>query len=142
MSVLLLGHDTVVAEWVARQAHSKPPVAPYTAFGFVDRRGTLVGGCVFTGYNGDSVELSMAGRAAATRTGWAAITKYVFDQLGCSRLQMHTRRSNRHVLKMLAKRLGVQYEGVARHYFGKDAHAVVYALTIDGLQPFRAKWKI
>ncbi len=139
---LLFGHDKTVAEWVAKQAHSKPPIAPYTAFGFVDGSGRLTGGCVFTGYNGDTVELSLAGRAAATRSGWAAITKYVFEQLGCVRLQMHTRRSNHRVLRMLAKRLGVQYEGVARHYFGKDAHGVVYALTVDNLAAFRAKWRL
>jgi RimJ/RimL family protein N-acetyltransferase len=140
MSTLLFGHDKTVAEWVAKQAHSKAPVPPYTAFGFIDREGVLVGGCVFTGYNGDTVELSLAGRVAATRTGWAAIINYVFDQLGCSRMQMHTRRSNRRVLRMLAKRLGVQYEGVARHYFGKNEHGVVYALTVDNLAAFRAKW--
>ncbi len=142
MSALLFGHDSVVAEWVAKQAGSKAPTADYTAFGFLDRRGTLVGGCVFTGYTGSSVELSLAGRAAATRSGWAAITDYAFKQLGCVRLQMHTRRSNRHVLRMLAKRLGVQYEGIARHYFGKGDHAVVYALTVDNLAAFRAKWRI
>lgn len=139
---LLFGHDKTVAEWVAAQAHSKAPCDPYTAFGFVDGNGRLAGGAVFTGYNGDMVELSLAGRAMATRSGWAAITSYVFDQLGCSRLQMHTRRSNRHVLRMLAKRLGVQYEGVARHYFGKDVHGVVYALTLDNLAAFKAKWRI
>lgn len=142
MSALLFGHDAVVAEWVAKQAHSKPPVAPYTAFGFVDRRGTLTGGCVFTGYNGDTVELSLAGRSAATRSGWAAITSYVFEQLGCVRLQMHTRRNNKRVLRMLAGRLGVRYEGVAKHYFGRKADAVVYALTIDELAAFKAKWRL
>lgn len=141
MSALLFGHDTVVAEWVARQAHSKPPVAPYTAFGFVDSRGTLTGGCVFTGYNGDTVELSLAGRSAATRSGWAAITSYVFDQLGCSRLQMHTNRRNKHTLRMLAGRLGVRYEGVARRFFGKD-DGVCYSLTVDDLPAFKAKWRI
>lgn len=138
---LLFGHDKTVAEWVARQAHSKPPVAPYTAFGFVDSRGTLTGGCVFTGYNGDTVELSLAGRSAATRSGWAAITSYVFDQLGCSRLQMHTNRRNKHTLRMLAGRLGVRYEGVARRFFGKD-DGVCYSLTVDDLAAFRAKWRI
>lgn len=142
MTALLFGHDSVVAEWVAKQAHSKPPVAPYTAFGFVDRHGTLVGGCVFTGYNGDTVELSLAGRAAATRGGWAAITNYVFDQLGCVRMQMHTRRNNRRVLRMLANRLGVKYEGIAKHYFGKGVDGVVYALTVDDLDAFRAKWRL
>lgn len=143
---LLFGHDKTVAEWVARQAHSKPPVAPYTAFGFVDSRGTLTGGCVFTGYNGDTVELSLAGRSAATRSGWAAITSYVFDQLGCSRLQMHTNRRNKHTLRMLAPAagqggLGVHYEGVARSFFGKD-DAIVYSLVKRDLPAFKAKWKL
>lgn len=141
MSALLFGHDAVVAEWVAKQAHSKPPVAPYTAFGFVDHRGTLTGGCVFTGYNGDTVELSLAGRSVATRSGWAAITSYVFEQLGCVRLQMHTNRRNKRVLRMLAGRLGVRYEGVARRYFGRD-DGVCYSLTTDDLAAFKAKWKI
>lgn len=138
---LLFGHDEVVAKWVAAQAHSKPPVEPYTAFGFVDRRGTLVGGCVFTGYNGDTVELSLAGRAAATRGAWAAITNYVFEQMGCSRLQMHTNRRNKRTLRMLAGRLGVHYEGVARRFFGKD-DGIVYSLTTDDLAAFKAKWKL
>lgn len=138
---LLFGHDAVVGEWVARQANSKPPVAPYTAFGFVDGAGRLTGGCVFTGYNGDTVELSLAGRSAATRSGWAAITAYVFDQLGCSRLQMHTNRRNKRALRMLADRLGVRYEGVARRYFGKD-DGIVYSLTVDDLPAFKAKWRL
>jgi RimJ/RimL family protein N-acetyltransferase len=140
VSTLLFGHDKTVAEWVAKQAHSKAPVPPYTAFGFLDATGRLTGGCVFTGYNGDTVELSLAGRGAASRSAMAAVSSYVFAQLGCSRLQMHTRRSNHRVLRMLAKRLGVQYEGVARHYFGKNEHGVVYALTVDNLAAFRAKW--
>ncbi len=138
---LLFGHDKTVAEWVARQAHSKSPVAPFTAFGFVDRRGTLTGGCVFTGYNGDSVELSLAGRSAATRSAWAAICLYVFGTLKCSRLQMHTNRRNKRALRMLADRLGVRYEGVARRFFGKD-DGIVYSLTVDDLPAFKAKWKI
>lgn len=142
MRTLLFGHDEAVAQWVAKQAHSKLPCPPFTAFGFVDETGRLTGGAVFTGYNGDSVELSLAGRSMATRSGWAAITNYVFDQLGCQRLQMHTRRSNKRVLRMLSGRLGVRYEGVARRYFGKAGDGVVYALTVDDLAKFRAKWRI
>ncbi len=140
MTALLFGHDATVAEWVAKQANSKPPCQPFTAFGFVSD-GRLRGGAVFTGYNGDTVELSLAGRAAATRTAWAAITNYAFDQLKCFRLQMHTNRRNKHVLRMLAGKLGVRYEGVAKHYFGKD-DGVVYALTVDELPAFKKKWKL
>lgn len=144
---LLFGHDSVVADWVAKQANSKPPVAPYTAFGFVDGQGTLTGGCVFTGYNGDSVELSLAGRGAATRGCMAAVVQYVFEQLGCKRLQMHTARRNKHVLRMLAGKrgrnsgLGVKYEGVADCYFGND-DGIVYSLTAKTLPAFRKRWKI
>lgn len=138
---LLFGHDKTVAEWVAAQARIKAPTADYTAFGFVDRHGVLVGGCVFTGYTGDSIELSLAGRAAATRGGWAAIIQYVFVQLGCQRLQMHTNRRNKHTLRMLAGRLGCRYEGVARRFFGKD-DGIVYSMTTEDLPAFKAKWKI
>lgn len=143
---LLFGHDKTVAEWVAQQARIKAPTADYTAFGFVNSAGALVGGCVFTGYTGDSIELSLAGRAAATRSGWAAIIQYVFGQLGCQRLQMHTNRRNKRVLRMLAPPagqggLGVHYEGIARRFFGKD-DAVCYSITVDDLAAFKAKWKI
>lgn len=147
MSALLFGHDSVVAEWVAKQAHSKAPTADYTAFGFVDSAGRLTGGCVFTGYNGTSIELSLAGRSAATRSGWTAIIQYVFGQLGCVRLQMHTSQRNKRVNRMLGPSignggLGVRHEGIAKHYFGRGKDAVVYAMTIDELAAFRAKWKI
>ena len=144
---LLFGHDKTVAEWVAKQANSKPPVDPYTAFGFVSADGRLTGGAVFTGYNGDTVELSLAGRAMATRGAWAAIVSYAFEQLKCQRLQMHISRRNRRVLRMLAGRrgrnsgLGVHYEGIARRFFGKD-DGVLYSLTTDDLPAFRARWKI
>lgn len=143
---LVFGQDSVVASWVAAQAHSKAPTADFSAFGFVNASGALTGGCVFTGYNGTSVELSLAGRAAATRSGWAAIIQYVFVQLKCDRLQMHTRRSNKHTLKMLAPPighggLGLRYEGVAECYFGRE-DGIVYALTRKNLAAFRAKWKI
>lgn len=144
---LLFGHDKTVAEWVAKQANSKPPVEPYTAFGFVSADGHLTGGCVFTGYNGDTVELSLAGRSTASRSAWAAIVSYVFDQLKCQRLQMHTNRRNKAVLRMLAGKrgrdsgLGVRYEGVCRRFFGKD-DGVLYSLTTDDLRAFRKRWKI
>lgn len=146
MTALLFGHDKSVAEWVAKQANSKAPTADFSAFGFVDGAGRLTGGCVFTGYNGTSIELSLAGRAVATRSGWAAIIQYVFGQLGCQRLQMHTNRRNKHTLRMLAPPagaggLGVRYEGVARRFFGKD-DGIVYSLTVDDLPAFKAKWKI
>lgn len=136
---LLLGHDKTVAQWVAQQASGKPFCDPFTAIGLI-HGGRLVGGFVFTGYNGDTVELSLAGRGVVSRSAWRAVLHYVFDQLGCQRLQMHTNRKNKPVLRMLV-RLKMHYEGVARRYFGRN-DGVCYSLTVDDLAAFRAKWRL
>lgn len=144
--MILLGHDTAVAEYVA-SIGGKPFLPPYTAIGALDKTGHLQGGAVFTGYNGNSIEISLAGRGAATRAMMAAVIAYVFGQLKCTRLQMHTNRRNKHVLRMLAGRrgpgsgLGVHYEGVARRFYGKD-DAVMYSLTADDVVAFRKRWRL
>lgn len=137
---LLFGHDAAVAEWVAKQAHNKPFTPPFTAFGLVDITGRLTGGYVFTGYNGDTVEVSAAGNASIKREAWAAVLHYVFEQLGCSRLQMHTNRRNKRMLRIMHK-LKMPYEGVAKRYFGRN-DGIVFALTHDSLAAFKAKWRI
>lgn len=142
-AALLFGHDKTVADWVASQAGGKPFSGDYAAFGFVTPVGRLVGGCVFTRPNEWTVELSLAGHAAATRSAWAAILDYVFGQSGASRMQMHTRRSNKRVTRIFAPRrkLGIRYEGVARRHYG-DEDGIVYALTVDDVPAFRAKWRL
>lgn len=136
---LLFGHDMAVAEWVGK-LNGKPFVLFDRAFGLVDADGRLRGGYVFTGYNGDSIELSLAGSAAASRSGMSAVLSYVFDQLQCSRLQMHTRKSNKRTLRQLY-RLGLGYEGVAKRFYGRE-HGVCYALTVDDLPKFKARWRL
>jgi hypothetical protein len=141
MSALLFGHDEVVAEWVAKQARGKPFVQPFTAFGLVDGAGRLTGGFVFTSYNGHNIEMSAAGSATVCRSSIAAVVHYVFTQLGCSRVQMHTRcHGAKRVRRQLAK-LGMKYEGIARRFYGRD-DAACYALTIDDLAQFKARWRL
>jgi RimJ/RimL family protein N-acetyltransferase len=74
------------------------------------------------------------------RACWRPVLDYIFTTLGCSRLQSHTRRSNKRVLRQL-KSLGFNYEGVARRYYGRE-DAICYALTTDDLAQFREKWKL
>ena len=139
---LLFGHDEAVAEWVSRQARGKPFHPPYTAFGFVDQTGRLQGGFVFTGFNGDAIEVSGAGGAVTSRSAWRALLNYVFDQLKCSRLQMHTRRSNKRVKRILShERSGFVFEGVSRRLYGRE-DGIRYSLTVDDLPAFKAKWKL
>lgn len=145
MTALLFGHDKTVAEWVYARAKVKPSSDPFSAFGLVDSQGTLQGGFVFTGYTGDSIELSMAGRAAATRGAINAMLNYVFVQLKCSRLEMNTRKSNKRVKRMLRPAkdggLGVTYEGISRRLYGRE-DGVRYSLTSDDLPAFRMRWRL
>jgi len=139
--ILLFGQDEPVAEWVGRNL-GKPFHAPYTAIGVINEAGRLTGGFVFTGYNQDSIELSLCGRGIAARGAWSGVLNYVFDQLKCSRLQMHTRTSNKTVCRQLGKFLPRRsYEGICRRFYGAE-DAVLYALTVDDLPKFREKWKI
>lgn len=137
--MIVLGYDKAVAEWVGRLG-GKPFSPPYKAIGVADARGGLVGGFVFTGFNGDGVELSLAGRGVASRNAMRAVLSYVFEQLNCQRLQVHTRRSNALVKKMLP-RLGFRYEGVARNFYGAE-DGFTYSLTTADLAGFKARWRL
>lgn len=140
MSSVLLGHDQAVADWVGRVT-GKPFHPPFVAIGTVDRNGALTGGYVFTGYNGDGIELSLAGRGVVSREGWRVVLDYVFDQLKCSRLQMHTSRKNKTVKRNLHELFPRGFEGIARRFYGED-DAVCFALTKDDLSAFRARWRL
>lgn len=142
MSKILLGHDRAVADWVAARARGKAFHDPLTAIGLLDDTGRLQGGFVFTGYNGDSVELSLAGRAVASRGAMGIVLEYAFGQLGCSRLQMHTKRSNKRVLRMLAPaRSNFTFEGISRRFYGRE-DGICYSLTVDDLPTFRQRWQL
>lgn len=136
---LLFGHDETVAEWVSRLV-GKPFHAPFTTIGVIDSAGKLRGGFVFTTYTGDSVELSLAGSACADRGAWRGVLQYVFVQLGCKRLAIHTRKSNKTVCKQ-APRLGFKFEGVSRSLYG-DEDGLCYSLIANDLAPFRSRWKL
>lgn len=136
---LLLGHDETVAAWVGQRI-GKPFHAPFTAIGAIDGRGALRGGFVLNGYNGSTVELSLAGNVTS-RGLWRALLAYVFGQLGCARLQIHTAADNRAVRK-LAPRLGFTFEGKSRNFYGHGRDALQYSLTTGDLPAFRRRWRL
>lgn len=136
---LIFGDSERVATWVGMLG-GKPFTPPYQTIGVIDRFGTLTGGFVFTGYNGDGIDVSVAGHGIASRDAWRGVVNYVFDQLGCSRLQMHTRRSNK-MVKSILPRFGMKYEGIARKFYGSE-DGIVYSLTTDDLPAFRARWRL
>lgn len=134
--MIVLGQSEAVVDWVAR-ACGKPFHPPFEAIGIAGASG-FTGGFVFTGFNGDGIEVSVAGRGIASRGAWRAACTYVFDQLGCARMQMHTRRSNRAVRRILP-RFGMKFEGVARRFYGNE-DGLVFSLTRDDLPAFRSRW--
>lgn len=135
--MIVLDRAEDVADFVG-QAAGKPFHAPFTAIGITNAAGTLIGGFVFTGYNGDGVEVSVAGRGIASRSAWRAALAYVFNQLGCARMQMHTRKSNT-VVRRILPRFGMKYEGTARRFYGKES-GLIFSLTADDLPAFRKRW--
>ncbi len=135
--MIVIGQSEAVAAWVAR-ASGKPFHPPFEAIGIAGADGALTGGFVFTGFNGDGIEVSVAGRGIASRSAWRAACAYAFDQLGCVRMQMHTRRSNKLVCRILP-RFGMKHEGIARRFYGNE-DGVVFSLTADDLAAFRARW--
>jgi RimJ/RimL family protein N-acetyltransferase len=137
--MILLGHDETVAQWVG-SITGKPFHPPFTAIGSIDPEGHLTGGFVFTGYNGTSIEMSLAGHGVMNRGLWRAVMAYVFDQLACDRLEMRTATSNKHVRK-LAPRFGFAYEGKSRRFYGRE-DAFVYSLVRDDLSSFRKRWRL
>lgn len=135
---LLLGHDSAVATWVGDRI-GKPFSTVDATIGAVDHQGRLQGGFVFTGFNGSCIELSMAG--TTDRGLWRSMLTYVFDQLHCSRLQVHTASDNKAV-RQLAPRLGFTFEGKSRSFYGEGRDALQFSLTIADLPAFRRRWRL
>jgi RimJ/RimL family protein N-acetyltransferase len=137
--MILFGHDKTVAKWVGTIT-GKPFHIVDATIGWVGPEGHLTGGFVFTGFNGTSIELSLAGHGVTHRGLWRAILHYVFDQLKADRIQIHTAASNLTVRK-LAPRLGFAFEGKSRRFYGRE-DAFVYSLVRDDLPSFRQRWRL
>lgn len=128
MTMLLAGESRFVAEWVAR---STPFVEafrePYEAIGIV-KDDQLIGGLVFTDYDGTNVCLSIAGH-----TGW--ITRevlrecftYAFESLDCRRVTCQIHKFNKES-RRLCERVGFKQEGTLRQFFPDGAHCILYGM--------------
>lgn len=127
-----------VAAYVARFA-GKPFSPPFVAFG-VERDGEVIGGFVFNGYTGPSIEVSLAGRAVISREAWREVLRYVFVQCGCARLGMATPVTNRGAC-VLARKAGMVYEGPGRRECGA-VNSARFSLTVDDLPKFRERWHL
>jgi len=115
---LMFGHDLDVASWVGDRL-GVVFVPPYTSIGVLNKRGTLIGGLVFTDYNGANIEVTFYGPGCITKAGLQGMFAYVFTQLKCTRLTARTPRSNR-AMRELLPRLGFHHECVQPRYYGRS----------------------
>lgn len=126
--IFLRGEDAIVSAYVSGQTGDQY-IDVMRTLGILNDQGRIVGGFVVTNYTGYGVELSIAGRGCVSRGAWNALGDIVFRELGCQRLSVTTRRSNKRVRKM-APKFKFKFEGIARRFYG-DEDGIVFSLLRD-----------
>lgn len=116
--------DLRVADYVAERCGTVIQ-RPFTALG-VEVDGKIVIGAVFNGFNGHSIELTMAGDPRGfTRAFLRRLGRYVFEELGCLRASFTTEQD--HVVNLI-HRLGGQTEGRKRNHFGRGRDGIILGI--------------
>ncbi|MBX5089347.1 GNAT family N-acetyltransferase [Rhizobium lentis] len=126
--IFLRGEDEIVSAYVSGQTGDRYSDVLRT-LGILNHEGRIIGGFVVTNYTGFGAELSIAGRGCVARDAWKALGDIVFGELGCQRLSVTTRRSNKRVRKM-APKFKFKFEGIARRFYG-DEDGIVFSLLRD-----------
>lgn len=129
---LVLGEDQRVANWLFEKSECQP-MQFNLAVGIEDRRSDapeglekedqLVGGIMFTSYNGSDAEVHYYGPSFLKRRTLRTIFQIALNVFNLNRLTVRTRKEemSRGVLK-----LGAVYEGTVRRLYGPtddDNHA-------------------
>lgn len=104
---------------------------PCDAFsiGMLDDKGQIVGGVVFTGFDGIGITLHSAGasRMWLDRTFLRAIFSYPFKQLGCARLSTIVREDNKPA-QTAALKAGFKFEGILRKAEPDGCGLIIYGM--------------
>lgn len=121
---ILIGSDDTVAAYIANATGDRLH-KPFRTVGIYGAGG-LIGGWAIDDFTGFGVSLSGAGSGMMLRSARQALCDLVFGYLGCRRMQIVVRKSNKRMLK-LAPRLGFSFEGKLRRYFGTE-DGMIYSL--------------
>src|SRR5687768_3991972 len=110
---LVLGEDERVANWLFEQAECNH--LQFNLAVGLEKEGELVGGILFTGYNGSDAEVHYYGPSFLKRRTVRAIFQIALKVFNLNRLTVRTRKEemSRGVLK-----LGAVYEGTVRRLYG------------------------
>lgn len=135
--MLLLDEPEIVSAFVSGKTGDQ-----YTdvmrALGILSQEGRIIGGVLLTNYTGFGVELTLAGKGCISRSAWQAIGDMAFGELGCERISVTTRKSNKRVCR-LAPRLHFRFEGIARRFYGSEDGVVYSMLRNEAIQ--HGYWK-
>ena len=119
-----------IGEYVGKRLGGKIG-QPYTAFGFMTDDKKPLSAFVFNDYNGSNIEMTgVSEPGGLTRAVLRYVFNYAFEQCGCRRLTIRTKKQNKAMLK-LAPRLGFKYEGIAKHFYEDDDAVVFRMLKAD-----------
>lgn len=128
---IMTGRQSVAAEYIARRtgdAMHDPfrTISVWEVGGGCER---LIGALAVDRWTGFGAEVSGAGRAIMLRSARQALCDLVFGYLGCRRMSITVRKSNKPMQRMAA-RLGFVFEGKARKYYGSE-DGIVYSMLSE-----------
>lgn len=127
---LLLGHDDAICGWaVAKLGHSFMP--PASVVGWVSGEGRIKSAALFFGmYEGGNIDMGLAIDPPMSKGFVIAISRYVFQQLQCSRVTVRPPKSNSGAIEQL-KRAGFKTEATLKHYYGNEDAEQLRLLAAD-----------
>jgi len=124
---MVTGYDPTVAAYIAGATGDQMHQA-FRTIGVYDNAG-LIGGYAIDHWTGFGCEVSGAGKGIMLRSARQELCDLVYGYLGCRRMQIHVRKSNKRMAK-LATRLGFTFEARLRRYYGTE-DGIVYSLLSD-----------
>ena len=113
---LVTGQDEFIAGWIG--SHLDMEISPpFSAIGILDGNGTLRAGWLINNYNGHNADISVYAPGMLNRRAIGSCYANLFIDHRLTRATALTRRNNQ-VMRDLMPRLGFQFEGLKRRYFG------------------------
>lgn len=114
---MLYGEDKIVRAWVSQKTGYE--IERGETIGVLSNEDRLVGGFVFNQFQGECIDMSLAGRGCLARSALQAVGEHVYGKMGVPRLQVITAVSNKTV-RCMAPRLKFKFEGKLRRFYGKE----------------------
>lgn len=116
---IITGQDTYVARWMFEVSNSRPMLYNM-AIGLADESGALVGGIMFTGWNGSEIECHFYGPGTLNRRILRLIMGLAVKHFNVNRMTVRTRK--KHMARGVTK-LGAVFEGTIKRLYGPTDRA-------------------